>query len=96
MASDFKPRREGVAGVREKRCEQGREEVKLMFHRREEGQPQWKCEEGKWVDLPNEFEKFGKHAQLKRCWMSRMREAASGWADDYVKKLANDGFVRGR
>ena len=39
--------------------------------------------------------KFGRYAKLKR-WLYGMRKAASGWEDDYARRLVEDGFQRGR
>ena len=40
-------------------------------------------------------EKIGRYAKLKR-WLYGMRTAASGWEDDYARRLVEDGFQRGR
>ena len=53
-----------------------------------------KCEEEEWVELPDEFKKFGRYAKLKR-WVYGMRKAASGWEDEYARRLVEDGFRRG-
>ena len=84
-----------VAGVREKRRAQGHDEVKLMFVDVKKAHLNAKCDEEEWVELPNEFMKFGRYAKLKR-WLFRMRKAASGWEDDYARRLVEDGFQRGR
>ena len=55
-----------VAGVREKRRTQGHEEVKLMFVEVKKAHLNAKCEEEEWVEVPNEFKKFGRYAKLKR------------------------------
>ena len=47
------------------------------------------------VELPDEFKKFGRYAKLKRR-LYGMRKAASGWEDDYARRLVEDGFRRGR
>ena len=51
--------------------------------------------EEEWVELPDEFEKRVKYASLRR-WLYGMSKAATGWEDDYVWKLVNDGFERGK
>ena len=48
-----------------------------------------------WVELPDEFEEHGRCAKLRR-WLFGMRQAASGWEDDYPRRLTMDGFRRGR
>ena len=53
------------------------------------------CDEEERVELPDEFEKFGRYAKLKR-WLHGMREVASGWEDDYARRRVEDGFRRGR
>ena len=75
-----------VAVVRGKRREPGQDEVKVMFIDVKKAED--------WVELLDEFKKFGKYARLKR-WLYGMRKAASGWEDDYAR-LVNDGFQRGR
>ena len=47
-----------VAGVREKRREQGQDEVKLMFIDVKTAFLNAKLDEEEWVDLPDEFKKF--------------------------------------
>ena len=47
------------------------------------------------VELPDEFKKSGRYAKLKG-WLYGMRKAASGWKDDYARRLVEDGFRRGR
>ena len=49
-----------VAGVREKRREQGQDEVKLMFIELKKSHFNEKCDEAEWVDLPDEFKKLGR------------------------------------
>ena len=54
------------------------------------------CVEEEWVELPDEFKKFGKYAQLKR-WLRGVRKAASKWEEiDCAKRLVNDGVQCGR
>ena len=107
VARDFKPKREGprddlfaamppleakkslflfVAGMREKRRVQGHNEVMLMFVDVKKAHLNAKCDE---------FKQFGRYAKLKR-WLYGMRRAASGWEDDYARRLVEDGFRRGR
>ena len=64
-----------VAGVREKRRAQGHDELKLMFVDVKKAHLNAKCDEEEWVELPNEFNKFGRYAKLKR-WLYGMRKAA--------------------
>ena len=47
------------------------------------------------VDLPDVFKKFGRCAKLER-WLFGVRKAASGWKDDYGRRLVKGGFQRGR
>ena len=71
-----------VAGlVREKRRTQGHDELKLMFTD-VKAHLNAKCDEDEWVELPDEFEKFGRHAKLKR-WLYGMRMAASGLPENW-------------
>ena len=81
-----------IAGVREKRREQGRDEMKLMFIGAHLNAI---CDEEEWIELLNEFKKFEKYAKPKR-WLSGRRKAAFGWEDDYAQRLVNDGLQRGR
>ena len=48
-----------VAGVRENRRAQGHDEVKLMFVDVKKAHLNAKCDEEEWVELRNEFNKFG-------------------------------------
>ena len=84
-----------VAGMREKRRAQGHDEVKLVFVDVKKAHLNAKCDEEEWVELPDEFKKFGRYAKLKR-WLYGMRKAASGWEDDYARRLVEDVFRRGR
>ena len=70
-----------VAGMREKRRAQGHDEVKLMFVDVKKAHLNAKCDEEEWVELSDEFSKFGRYAKLKR-WLCGMRKAASGWEDE--------------
>ena len=54
-----------VAGVREKWREQGQDEVKLIFIDVKKAQFNAKCEEEEWIELQDEFKKFGKCIKLK-------------------------------
>ena len=84
-----------VAGMCEKRRVQGHDEVKLVFVDVKKAHLNAKCDEEEWVELPNEFRKFGWYAKLKR-WLCGMREGASGWEDEYARRLVEDGFRRGK
>ena len=84
-----------VAGMRDKRRPQGRDGVKLMLIDVKKSHFNAKCDEEEWVALPDEFEKFGMNAKLKRL-LYGMRKAASGWEDDYARRLVEDGFRLGR
>ena len=53
------------------------------------------CDEEEWVELLDEFKKFGKYAKLKR-WIYGLRKVASGWEDGYTRSLVHDEFQRGR
>jgi hypothetical protein len=53
-----------------------------------------KCDEQDWVELPSEFWKWGRYARLRR-WLRGMRKAASGWEEDYARRLEGAGFARG-
>ena len=75
-----------VAEVRDKRREQGQDEVKLTFVDVKEAHPDAKCDEEEWVELPDELIKFGKYAQLKRS-LCGVRKAASGWENDNARRL---------
>ena len=72
-----------VAGMREKRPVHGHDEVKLMFVDVKKAHLNAKCDEEEWVELPDEFNKFGRYTKLKR-WLYGMRKAASGWEDDLL------------
>ena len=84
-----------VAGMREKRRPQGRDGVKLVFIDVKKAHFNAQCDEEEWVVLPEEFEKFGMYAKLKRL-LYGMRKAASGWEDDHARRLVEDGFRLGR
>ena len=84
-----------VAGLRERRRTQGHDETKPMSIDAKKAHLNAKCDEEKWVELPTEFEKFGRYAKLKR-WLYGMRKAASGWEDDHARRLVEGGFRRGR
>ena len=83
-----------VAGVRGRRKRRKQDEMKLMFIDVKKAHLNAECDEEEWVELPREFEQWGRYARLKR-WLYGMRKAASGWEDDYAAKLVGDGFVRG-
>ena len=80
-------------GLRERRRQGGHAEVNLMFVDVNKSHVNAKCEE-KWVELPGGFAQFGRYAKLQR-FTNSMMKAASGWEDDYARKLASDGFKRG-
>ena len=84
-----------TAGVRGWRRKRGADEIKLMFIDVRKAHLNAKCDEEEWVELPEEFEKYGIYATLRR-WLYGMRKAASGWEEDYADKLVKDGFVRGK
>ena len=52
--------------MREKKREQGQDEVKLMFIDVKKAHFNAKCDEEEWFELLDEFEKFWKCAKLKR------------------------------
>ena len=54
-----------VAGVREKRREEGQHEVKFVLIEVNEAHFTEKCDEEEWVELPDEFKKFGKVCQAE-------------------------------
>ena len=82
--------------AREKRREQGQQEVTLMFIDVTKAHFSAKCGGRlEWVELLDEFKMFGKCSTLKR-WLYGVRKAASGWDDDCAMRLVNDGFQRGR
>ena len=83
-----------VAGERGRRRRKGREEIKLMYIDVKKAHLNAKCDEEEWVELPCEFWKCGKYARLRR-WLYGMRKAASGWEDDYARRLIDEGFIRG-
>ena len=83
-----------VAGMREKRRVQGHDEVKLLFVGVKKGTSQREVRRGKW-ELPDEFKKLGRYAKLKR-WLYGMRKAASGWEEDYARRVVEDEFRCGR
>ena len=67
-----------VAGGREKRREQGQDEVKLVVIDVKKAHFNAKCDGEEWVELSDEFQKCGKYAKLKR-WLYGARKSASGW-----------------
>ena len=84
-----------VAGVRDGGRQRGQAEVKLMFVDVKKANLNAKCEEEVWVELPSEFEKFGKYAKVM-FGKYGMRKAASGWEDDCAQRLVSHGFQRGK
>ena len=83
-----------VAGVRGRRRRAGQDEVKLLFIDVRKAHLNARCDEEAWVELPEEFHQWGQYARLRR-WLYGMRKAASGWEDDYAKRLESAGFTRG-
>ena len=83
-----------VAGVRGHREREGDEEIKMAFVDVKKAHLNGICEEEAWIELPKEFERWGKYARLRR-WLYGMRKAASSWEEDYSKKLESAGFRRG-
>ena len=63
--------------LREKRREQGQDEVRLMFIDVKKAHYNANCYEEELVELLNEFKEFGNHAKLKR-WLYGARKAAGG------------------
>ena len=45
--------------------------------------------------LPEECETGGRVGRLKR-WLYGMRPAASAWDEDYSKRLAEAGYIKGK
>ena len=75
---------------------QAHDEVKLMFvDIKMDTHLNAKYDDEEGVKLPDEFKKFERYAKLKR-WLYGMRIAASGWEDDYTRRLVEDGFRRSR
>ena len=54
-----------VAEVREKTRERGRDKVKFIFIEVKKAHVNTKNDEEEWVELQDEFKKFGKYAQLE-------------------------------
>ena len=55
-----------------------------------------KCDnDATFIELPPEVAVPGKCGQLRR-WLYGMRGAARDWEDNFVEKLAESGYVRGR
>ena len=80
-----------VSGVRQKRREQGQDEVKLILIDVTKAHLNAKCDEKERCDLPDELKKVGKCARLRR-WLHGVRKVASGWEDDNARRLVNDGL----
>ena len=84
-----------TAGVRGWRRKRGADEINLMFINVRKAHLNAKCDEEEWVELPEEFDNYGRYAKLRR-WLYGMRKAASSWEEDYADKLVKDGFARGK
>ena len=84
-----------VAGARGQRRRKKLEEVKLMFIDVRKAHLNAVCDEEEWVELPEEFWKFGRYVKLKR-WLYGMRKAAAGWEEDYAKRMEGVGYTRGK
>ena len=83
-----------AAAVRGRRRRSRQPEVKIMFVDVKKAHLNAPCDEEEWVELPEEFERWGKYARLRR-WLYGMRRAAAGWEDEYAQKLEEAGFIRG-
>ena len=83
-----------VAGVRGQRRRKREREMKLMFIDVRKAHLNAECNEEEWVELPEEFWRWGRWARIKR-WLYGMRKAAAGWEQHYVEKLTGAGFRRG-
>ena len=83
-----------AAGVRGWRRRRGVAEIKLMFIDVRKAHLNAVCDEEAWVELPEEFWKWGRYARLKR-WLYGMRKAAAGWEEEYAKKFEEEGYKRG-
>ena len=79
-----------VRGVRRRR---GKADVKLM-HADVNKHLNAICEEKAWVELPEEFGRWGRYARMRR-WLYGMRPAAQAWEEDYAAKMIGIGFARG-
>ena len=84
-----------TAGERGCRRRRGLDETKLMFIDVKKAHLNAICDEEEWVELPEELWKWGRYARLRR-WLYGMRKAASGWEEDYSKRLEAEGFRRGK
>ena len=82
-----------AAGVRGQRRRKGLAEVKLMFIDVRKPHLNAVCEEKLCVELPEELWEHGRYARLKR-WLYGMRKAATGWEEDYAKKMVPEGLKR--
>ena len=83
------------AGVRERRRVQGHDEVMLMFVDVKKGTSQRVVRRGRVGRATGRIQKNWRYAKLKR-WLYGMRKAASGWEDDYARRLVEDVFRPGR
>ncbi len=84
-----------AAGCRRWRRRRGLPEVKVMFIDIRKAHLNAKCTEEEWVELPEEFWRWGRYARLRR-WLYGMRRAAAEWEDEYARKLEEIGFRRGK
>jgi len=53
------------------------------------------CDQWAFIELPEEIREEGMCGQLKH-WIYGMRPAARAWEEDYVSKLASEGYQQGR
>ena len=89
VARDFKPRREDarddlfLAMGCASRNENSARTIDLK-----EAHLNAKCDVEEWVELPDEFKKFGKYAKLTR-WSYGMTTSAFGWQDDFARRLGD-------
>ena len=84
-----------VVGVRENRKALGKGEMKLMFVDVKKAHLNARRDEEEWVELPEEFHRWGRYARLRR-WLYGMRKAASGWEDHCAQTLTSEDFSRGK
>ena len=84
-----------AAGRRRWRRRRGLPEVKVMFIDIRKAHLNAECTEEEWVELPEEFWRWGRYARLRR-WLYGMRRAAAEWEDEYARKLEGIGFRRGK
>ena len=80
---------------RKRRMRNNDAEIKLMFVDVRKAHLNAVCDEEVFVELPEEFEKYGRYARLRR-WLHGCRKAAPSWEEEYVRRLEEVGFSRGR